>query len=93
MAAQMYAGDNNDYLPQPGWGTSVPCWASGANPPLGGLPPTFEHYTNTLAKQMAAFRKGQLFAYLKNHRLLQCPADNVLNGLFYRRFIYFSSYV
>src|SRR6202012_2951133 len=59
MAAQMYAGDNDDYLPQPGWGTNVACWAAGANIPSGQAR-TFEAYTNALIQQLDSFRKGQL---------------------------------
>src|SRR5262249_42870352 len=35
LATIMYAGDQNDVLPGPGWGTDRDCWAHAANPPLG----------------------------------------------------------
>ena len=32
LAMTMYCTDNNDYLPQPGWGTTIPCWISDCTP-------------------------------------------------------------
>src|SRR5581483_616820 len=93
MSMQMYASDNEDFLPQPGWGRDVACWAAGADIPLGGRPADYEVYTNVLPKQLASFEKGQLYSYLKSPKLLRCPADNVLNHAFLERNIYISSYV
>jgi prepilin-type N-terminal cleavage/methylation domain-containing protein len=92
VAAQMYAGENDDYLPQPGWGTKAACWAAGANVPDGHAA-TIELYTNALVRQLVSFQKGQLYLWLKNDRLLRCPADNVINDQFLKRNIYISSYV
>ena len=93
LAADMYASDNSDYLPDPGWGVSVPCWASGARIPLGGNPPTFETYTNYVARQWAYYSRGQLYPYLKDQKLTLCPKDNVLNRSMFSRNVYISSYV
>ncbi len=93
MSMQMYASDDEDYLPQPGWGTEAACWAAGANIPLGGWPADYQLYTNVLPKQLASFEKGQLYSYLKSAKLLRCPADNVVNRDFLERNIYISSYV
>jgi hypothetical protein len=92
MAAQMYAGDNDDYLPQPGWGTRVACWAAGADIPPGGKN-TFELYTNALNEQLASFHNGQLYSWIKSDQILRCPADNVIDAQFLQRNIYFCSYV
>jgi type II secretory pathway pseudopilin PulG len=92
MAAQMYAGDNDDYAPQPGWGTNVACWAAAADFPEGRAT-TIDLYTNALVGQLASFRRGQLNPWLKDDRILRCPADNVINEEFLRRNIYISSYV
>src|ERR1700743_3282500 len=62
MAAQMYAGDNDDFLPQPGWGTNVACWAAGANVPSGQAL-TFAAYTNAFAQQLDSFRRAQLASW------------------------------
>ena len=93
VGMQMYASDNDDFLPQPGWGTAVACWAAGPNIPLGGHPASYQNYTNILAQQLVSFTRGQLYSYLKNVKLLQCPADNILNLAFLQRNIYISSYV
>jgi len=34
-ATHLYVNDNNNFLPSPGWGTTLPCWAYGANLPPG----------------------------------------------------------
>src|SRR5258706_15141536 len=39
LAANLYVGDNNEFLPQCGWGTADPSWAHGANIPTGGANP------------------------------------------------------
>ena len=51
LAAQLYCGDNNDYMPQTGWGTSVaiPTWASGSTFPLA--PVWGSRYTRGLIYQ------------------------------------------
>jgi prepilin-type N-terminal cleavage/methylation domain-containing protein len=36
LSANLYATDNNDYLPSCGWGTTDPCWAHAANIRTGG---------------------------------------------------------
>jgi prepilin-type N-terminal cleavage/methylation domain-containing protein len=92
MAAQMYAGDNDDSLPQPGWGNKVASWAAGADMAPGGAQ-NYQGYTNALARQLDSFRQGQLYSWLKEAKLLRCPADNVINEQYFKRNIYISSYV
>jgi len=91
LAANMYCGDNEDYLPQPGWLTSVTNWAAGANIPLG---PSANQaaYQNLLPQQLQYFRRGQLFSYLRNEKTMRCPADNQLNQQFFQRGQYLTSY-
>ncbi len=89
LGAHMYAGDNRDYLPQPGWLTAVPSWAADAGIPLGGNPATYE---SVLARQLEWFRRGQLYPYLKNAKVMQCPADKELTTEFLQREIYITSY-
>ncbi|HWD18113.1 MAG TPA: type II secretion system protein [Verrucomicrobiae bacterium] len=92
-AAAMYAGENEDYLPQPGWGSTVACWAAGADVPPSRQPGTAANYPPTLRKQLEYFHRGQLFSYLKDEALLTCPADTPQNALFLKRSMYISSYV
>jgi prepilin-type N-terminal cleavage/methylation domain-containing protein len=97
LAANMYSGDSNDYLPGCGWGLTNPSWAYGANCPTeanaANSPTTF---TTALNAQLAYYKGGfgfaQLYPILKTEKVLMCPAD-VVNTLFYQRGIYFTSYV
>lgn len=91
LAANIYCGDNADYLPNAGWGTGNTSWSyAGGVGPTGGTTPT--GHPAALAQQLDYFRRGQLFPYLKTEKVLMCPADK-LNTLFYQRSILFSSYV
>jgi len=92
LAMQMYVGDQREVLPRPGWGTAVDCWASGANPTLG--PTTPANYPTVLNQQLASFKKGQLYSYLNNPKVLVCPGDGPgKDPNFYVRPILFTSYV
>jgi prepilin-type N-terminal cleavage/methylation domain-containing protein len=94
LAMTMYAGDNNDLLPQPGWPTTVNNWASagvGAYP-LGGTPATQANYDNKFPQQEQLFRRGLLGGYIKNVQSLRCPADNGADSRFLQRGIYITSY-
>jgi prepilin-type N-terminal cleavage/methylation domain-containing protein len=80
LSSQIYASDNRDVLPRPGWGTSVDCWAAGGNPnPNTAMnftaPGSIAAYENTLKLQMGYVMKGQLWPYLKSYKLLMCPSD------------------
>jgi prepilin-type N-terminal cleavage/methylation domain-containing protein len=85
----MYSRDNNDYMPQPGWGLSVPCWAADTNMPLGG---TAALYDSLYSKQVESFRNGQCAPYIKTEKILMCPGDKP-NAQFKTRQIYITSYV
>ncbi len=91
LAAQLYAGDNDDVMPNPGWGTATDCWAYAAGIPVGGT--SIPAYERALTNQLNYFRRGQLFPYLKTEKVLMCPADNKVDMLFVQRGILFSSYV
>lgn len=90
-----YAGDNNDYMAQPGWGTYDDCWASSSNiqNDLGGtLPMPQSLYQQIYAKQQDDFRNGQLYPYLKTPKVMVSPAEQK-NDKYYARQIYITSYV
>jgi prepilin-type N-terminal cleavage/methylation domain-containing protein len=87
LATHIYASDNNDYMPQPGWGTSapggvgiLPCWATGVPFTYGSGAGT---YPAVYQKQIASFRgdpsttykPALLYQYLKNPKMLRCPKD------------------
>jgi len=91
LAANMYTGDNNEYLPNSGWGKVNPSWAYSANiAPVGGT--SAAGYPAALNQQLTYFRQGQLATYIKTEKVMLCPADK-LNALFYQRDILFTSYV
>jgi prepilin-type N-terminal cleavage/methylation domain-containing protein len=98
LAAHMFAGDNEDYLPYPGWGGVPPDrdnWAhdtkiqdgAGKDSPL------------VISNQVESFKRGQLGPYLKDVRTLTCPRDLAERGAgkgrddFRRRQIKITSYV
>ena len=98
-ATHMFVGDNNDTLPHPGWGNppQVDCWAAGANitPWTNpGGPGTVGAYPNYYANQINYVKKGQLWPYYGNEKILMCPADGPgKEPNFYQRPIVVSSYV
>jgi prepilin-type N-terminal cleavage/methylation domain-containing protein len=92
LSVHMYAGDNNDAMPQSGWDAGVACWAIGAGWPAGGAG-TVGSYNIVYPNQLASFQSGALLApYLKTAAVLLCPAD-VVNGDFYKRYEYISTYI
>jgi prepilin-type N-terminal cleavage/methylation domain-containing protein len=95
IATHLYAGDNGDFLPRPGWNIPYSCWAYGnsaTNPFPAGGDGTAAGYQAVFPLQLAAFQQGQLYSYLTEQKLLMCP-DDVLNSLFYQREFYLSSYI
>lgn len=100
IATHMYVSDNKDYLPRPGWGNSVDCWAVGSYPnPNTGMtfnaPGNVTTYENTTLKQQLSYVKhGQLWPYYSNEKVLMCPADGPgKDPGFYNRPIVITSYV
>jgi len=92
LAMQMYASDNNDHPPQPGWGSALPCWAAGANIPLGGVA-SMAAYLPIYTNQLISFKQGLLYPYIKVQKIMMCPMDGFLNAQFFARQIYITSYV
>jgi prepilin-type N-terminal cleavage/methylation domain-containing protein len=99
LAANMFAMDNDDFLPYPGWGgfpPDRPNWACGA-----GLMDGFGSDSPlVISNQLEAFKQGQLSSYLGNSpRSLTCPKDEserrTGKGLadFRRRQIKITSYI
>jgi prepilin-type N-terminal cleavage/methylation domain-containing protein len=91
LAANMYANDHTEFLPNAGWGTGNASWAYGGGlAPIGGT--TAAAYPAALAQQLTYFTRGQLYPYIKTERTMMCPADKV-NLLFYQRTVLYTSYV
>jgi len=91
LGAHLYAGEFQEYMPQPGWLTSVACWAADKDIPLG---PTanLTACEAKLADQLTWYRNGQLFPYVKTEKVLMCPADKTRDLKFFSRGEYLTSY-
>src|SRR2546430_12242865 len=74
LASHLFADDNEDFLPYPGWdGLGRDCWVHGANMPdaAGNDSPTI------ISNQVEYFKRGQLAPYLANNeKVLMCPKDD-----------------
>ncbi len=75
LAMTMYTGDNEEYMPSPGWGLTVKCWAHGPNmaTAAGEVLPTQRNFSNQLEK----VKLGQLYPFLNTAQILVCPRDKV----------------
>jgi len=95
LAMLMYAPDNDDRMPDPGWQTKYDSWVAEGTDNAGnylkqanneaGLESVFE-------TQLKAFKRGLLFPYLKNQKILMCPMDKP-DANYYKRYEYLTSYV
>lgn len=74
LAANMFANDNEDYLPFPGWGGFPPDrdnWAVDTRLPDGRN----RDDPLTISNQLASAKRSQLGPYLQEVRILTCPRD------------------
>ncbi len=74
LAAHMFASDNDDFLPFPGWGGFPPDrdnWAVDTRLPDG----MNRDDAMTLSNQLASARRSQLGPYLQDIKVLTCPRD------------------
>jgi len=74
LASHLFASDNEDFLPYPGWdGLVRDCWVHGANMPDGkGI-----DNATIISNQVEYFKRGQLAPYLgNNEKVLMCPKDD-----------------
>jgi prepilin-type N-terminal cleavage/methylation domain-containing protein len=93
LAANLYANDNREYLPNAGWGYTRPSWAYAAGMPVPGVGAVnAANFPTWQANQLNFFRRGQLYSYIKTEKVMMCPSDQ-LNQLFYNRGVLFTSYV
>ncbi|HEX7861381.1 MAG TPA: type II secretion system protein [Verrucomicrobiae bacterium] len=99
LAAHMFAGDNDDFLPNPCWGgpggaSGRACWAHGP-----GIPDSAgRDDAVTISNQLRFFKTGQLAPYLADPKVLMCPKDvkdanGAKKALFKARSIKLTSYV
>lgn len=96
LGMTMYAMDNEDHVPQPGWGGSgnnQPCWLHG-----GGMVGDGKAAPQTISNQLQNVQRGQIWPYTGAAKIFICPTDAVeakgsKAGLFRQRQVYVSSYV
>ncbi|HEX4265788.1 MAG TPA: prepilin-type N-terminal cleavage/methylation domain-containing protein [Verrucomicrobiae bacterium] len=88
MAMHMYTGDENDFLPRPGWKVPYSNWAYGDT-----FPYSTGDYNAVIAGQLDAVTKGQLYRYFGVAKTLKCPADRESDPFFMQREMYISSYI
>jgi prepilin-type N-terminal cleavage/methylation domain-containing protein len=96
LANNMYAGDNNEQLVWPNWGTGAgdgPGWAYG--PPYNGA---FGAYSvATVNNQLQAQKQSGFWPYLQAGKIYFCPLDKTnntrLRSLFLQRGQWITSYV
>ncbi len=67
VAVFMYCTDNNDKMAHPNWGTDYPGWLYRATNNI--IPPL------NLTNIEASYGSGQIWSYLKNHKVYFCPSD------------------
>jgi prepilin-type N-terminal cleavage/methylation domain-containing protein len=74
LASHMFAGDNEDFLPYPSWGSADrDCWAYAAGIPDAAL----NDSPTVISNQVEYFKRGQLAPYLaSNQKVLMCPKDD-----------------
>jgi hypothetical protein len=93
QAVASFANDNNDQLPNPGWGTAEISWACGSNCPAPAYASgNFSLYNLYYPQQLAALTNGQLFPYVRDPMKYRCPGDSPANPLFWQRCVYVTSY-
>ncbi|MDG1890442.1 MAG: type II secretion system protein [Verrucomicrobiota bacterium] len=79
LATIMFAGDNDEYMPTPAWGTGSDSWAYSKIMGDGrAAPVSMTGLEAQLERQREAFRLGQLAPYLSNSdKIMICPKDAV----------------
>ena len=101
LATHLYASDNRDHLPQPGWNLgTTPGWATGASATYPGGPATAVTYPAIYQAEVDSFkgtlptytRPALLYQYLKNPKMFLCPSDNKRDAKFYLRGQFITSY-
>jgi len=67
LATHMYATDWNDRMPHPNWGNDHPGWLYRAT---NGVIPKLD-----MSDVNKSWGSGQIWQYIKNHRVYYCPTD------------------
>jgi prepilin-type N-terminal cleavage/methylation domain-containing protein len=73
VASHLFAGDNEDFLPYTSWGfpPDRDCWAHDMKIPDGAGSDS----SLVISNQVESFKRGQLGAYLRDVKVLNCPRD------------------
>jgi len=100
LGTSMYALDNTDFLPEPGWQMGFDNWAASANlsPLSTHSAASYQADYNTQIKYFnglgvpALGKPSQLYQFIKSEKILLCPED-IVNINTYARFELITSYV
>ena len=104
LATHLYASDNRDYMPQPGWLKTAsladcpcPCWATGSPFHMGSgaetaatYPAVYQDEVNSF-KGAPGYRPAQLYQYIKNPKVFRCPSDR-MDAQFFTRGQFITTY-
>ena len=95
LACNMYAADNKDFEPAPGWGLNETSWLylTGVPSNPGG---TLAQAEMSYGMQVPYLMKGELWPFMKNAKAYYCPIDQsngVSSALWSQRNNLLSSYV
>ena len=91
LASHMYAGDNEDHLAHPTWGSNLAgpdgwAYATSNNGRIPGGPNSAgsaagsDIHSQAFSNQLAFFRIGQLGPFLGTHEVMWCPKDVATRG-------------
>jgi prepilin-type N-terminal cleavage/methylation domain-containing protein len=90
LAVNMYATDNGDLLPDPGWFLTHDCWAASANLTPTATPHILPNDYNTQINYFngllapALGRPSELYQFLKDPKTMFCPQDGLGNDPNYK---------
>ena len=98
LATLIFAGDNEEYMPAPAWGTGADSWAYSSIMGDGRASATsMDNLEAQLERQREAFRLGQLGPILNTEKVMICPKDNtesrgIKRNLYLQRNVKITSY-
>lgn len=92
LAMTVYTVDNQDFMPDSGWGGAT-CWAYLGPWPFGSGSGSEAAYVARYPTEIKALGGGQLWPIIKNEKLFMCPVDATRHDFnFFQRNVEVCSY-